>query len=117
MAHQITNSTQNCVCGDGPIHSRSPRYPSPLSEIDTQLESTTPLSSPWENTATTSDTTTKDVVHLQERTLQSNTSYGSDEAISQDAVQYSPDERQIAWNLQQLRFARESLQQYVPSYT
>lgn len=117
MAHQITNSTQNCVCGDGPIDSRSPRYPSPLSEIDTQLESTTPLSSPWENTATTSDTTTNDVVHLQERTLQSNTSYGSDEAISQDAVQYSPDERQIAWNLQQLRFARESLQQYVPSYT
>lgn len=112
----MANSTQDCVGGDVPIIYHSPRYPSPFSEIDTQLE-LTPSSSSLENTATTCDTTTNDVVHSQERTPESHTNDGSNGAISQDAVQYSPDERQIALNLQQLKFSHESLQQCVPSYT
>ena len=114
MAHQMANS---CVGCDAPIISHSPRYPSPLSEIDAQLELTTPSSSSWENTATTCDTTANGVVYSQERTPQNDTSDGSDEAISQDIVQYSTDEHQLALNLQQLSFSREPLQQYVPSYT
>ena len=114
MAHQMANSTQDCVGCDVSL---SPQYPSPLSEIDSQLGLTTLSSFSLENTATTCDTAINDAVHIQECSLQSNTSDGSDEAISQGAVQYSPDERQIALNLQQLRYARESLQHSVPPYT
>jgi hypothetical protein len=110
----MANSTQDCVDCDASL---SPQYPSPLSEIDSQLALTTPSSFSLENTATTCDTAINDAVRIQESSLQSNTSGGSDEAISQGAVQYSPDDCQIALNLQQLRYAHESLQHSVPLYT
>src|SRR5215471_6737925 len=114
MVHQMPNSY---VEYDMSISNHSSRYPSPLSEIDTQLELTTPPSYSLENTATTCDTTVHDVVNSQERAPQSDTCDGSNEAISQDNVQYSPDDCQIALNLQRLRFSHESFQQYVPSCT
>src|SRR5204863_8991205 len=114
MAHQMANSTQDC---DVPIIEVSPRYPSPLSEIDTQLELIAPSWPLLENTATTCEGTRNDVAHSQERTPESDASDGSGNAISQDALQYTSDEHQIAVNLQQLRAARSSLQGFVPSYT
>src|SRR5947207_257041 len=114
MAHQMANSTQDC---DAPIINISPRYPSPFSEIDTKLELITPSSPSLENTATTCDTTRNDAARSQERTPENDANDKSGDAVTQDTLQFTSDDHQIALNLQQLRTARSSLQRFVPSYT
>ena len=70
-----------------------------------------------ENTATTCDTTRNDAARSQERTPENDVSDRSGEEVTQDTLQFTSDDHQIALNLQQLRTARSSLQRFVPSYT